>query len=140
MTAIKLVVTEGVAAVLMKDDKPESTAQAEQDMLQVLKAERDAEQAIRNCQNETQRLINDVQIKVQRINAHADQRITNMEMRHAHKLNQLIRDIEKQGVAELGNNTGQHYDQERLQTVIEKLATELCLGINNAADDTGAGE
>ncbi len=140
MTAIKLVATEGVAAALMKDDKPVSTAQAEQDMLQVLKAERDAEQAIRNCQNETQRLINDVQIKVQRINAHADQRITNMEMRHAHKLNQLIRDIEKQGVAELGNNTGQHYDQERLQTVIEKLATELCLGINNAADDTGAGE
>lgn len=124
----------------MKDDKPESTAQAEQDMLQVLQAERDAEQAIRNCQNETQRLINDVQIKVQRINAHADQRITNMEMRHAHKLNQLIRDIEKQGVAELGNNTGQHYDQERLRTVIEKLATELCLGINNAADGTGASE
>ena len=124
----------------MKDDKPESTAQAEQDMLQVLKAERDAEQAIRNCQNETQRLINDVQIKVQRINAHADQRITNMEMRHAHKLNQLISDIEKQGAAELGNNTGQHYDQKRLQTVIEKLATELCLGINNSADDTGAGE
>ena len=124
----------------MKDDKPESTAQAEQDVLQVLKAERDAEQAIRNCQNETQRLINDVQIKVQRINAHADQRITNMEMRHAHKLNQLIRDIEKQGVAELGNNTYQHYDQERLRAVIEKLATELCLGINNSADDAGTEE
>jgi len=124
----------------MKDDKPVSTAQAEQDMLQVLQAERDAEQAIRNCQNETQRLINDVQIRVQRINAHADQRITNMEMRHANKLNQLIRNIEKQGVAELGNNTGQHYDQERLRTVIETLATELCLGINNSADDTGAGE
>ena len=124
----------------MKDDKTVSTAQAEQDMLQVLQAERDAEQAIRNCQNETQRLINDVQIKVQRINVHADQRITNMEMRHAYKLNQLIRNIEKQGVAELGNNTGQHYDQKRLRTVIEKLATELCLGINNSAEDTGAGE
>lgn len=124
----------------MKDDKPVSTAQAEQDMLQVLQAERDAEQTIRNSKNEAQQIINDVQIKVQRINAHADQRITNMEMRHAHKLNQLIRNIERQGAAELGNNTGQHYDQERLQTVIEKLATELCLGINLSADDTGAGE
>ena len=124
----------------MKDDKPVSTAQAEQDMLLVLQAERDAEQTIRNCQNETQRLINDVQIKVQRINAHADQRITNMEMRHAHKLNQLVRNIEKEGLAELDYNTGQHYDQERLQTVIEKLATELCLGINLSADDTAAGE
>ncbi|MDX2486395.1 MAG: hypothetical protein QNL03_02745 [Gammaproteobacteria bacterium] len=130
----------------MKDDKPVSTAQAEQDMLRVLQAERDAEKTIRNCENEAQQIINDVQIKVQRINVHADQRITNMEMRHAHKLNQQIRNIERQGAAEPGYEAGQHYDQERLLAIIEKLAQELCLGSSasvgktTSADETGTGK
>ncbi len=127
----------------MKDDKPVSTVQAEQDMLRVLQAERDAEQTIRNCENEAQQLANDVQIKVQRINVRADERITNMEMRHAHKLNDLIKDIERQGVTEIGYHAGQHYDNERLQAVIEKLAAELCLGsapcVEKATSDNESG-
>ncbi len=128
----------------MKDDKSLSTVQAEQDMLRVLQAERDAEQTIRNCENEAQQLSNDVQIKVQRINVRADERITNMEMRHAHKLNNLITNIEKQGAAELSNDAAQHYAAERLQAVIDILAAELCLGSTVSVgktisdDETGA--
>ena len=124
----------------MKDDKPVSTAQAEKDMLRVLQAEQDAEQTIRNCENEAQQIISDVQIKVQRINVHADQRITNMEMRHAHKLNHLIRNIEKEGAAELGHDAGQRYAKERLQAVIEKLAAELCLGSTASGSAVSVGK
>ncbi len=66
----------------MNDDRPVSPTQAEQDMLQILRAERDAEQAIRSCENEVRQIIDDVQITVQRIESRANQRITNMEMRH----------------------------------------------------------
>jgi len=133
-----------ILAVDMKDDKSVSTTQAEHDMLRVLQAEQDAEQTVRNCENEAKQIINDVQMKVQRINVHADQRITNMEMRHAHKLNHLIRNIEKQGAAEFGYHAGQEYDKKRLQAVIEKLAAELCLGNTDSVgktssdDETGA--
>ena len=112
----------------MKEDKPASTTQAEQDMLRVLQSEQDAQQVIRECETEAQQFINDAQIKVQRINVHTDERITQLEMRHAHKLDQLIRNIEKQGAAELDHDAGKHYDSKRLQAVIDRLAAELCLG------------
>ena len=106
----------------MKNDRSVSPTQAEQDMLQILRAERDAEQAIRSCENEARQIIDDVQISVQRIESRANQRITNMEMRHGHKLNQLIRNIENDGAVELGHDAQQNDDKERLQAVIEKLA------------------
>lgn len=124
----------------MKKDKPLLTTQAERDMLQVLQAERDAENTIRNCEQQSRQLINDVQIRVQRINKHADQRITNMEMRHGHKLNHLIRNIENEAAAKLSYDAGQHYGSERLQAVIEKLAIELCLNNTTPDDKTESGK
>lgn len=124
----------------MKNDKPVSTAQSEKDMLRVLQAEQDAQQTMRNCEVEAQQIISDVQIKVQRINLHADERITNMEMRHASKLNLLITNIEEQGAVVLGDVAGQHYARERLQSVVEKLAAELCLGSADSAGKTMSGD
>ena len=118
----------------MKKDKTLLTTQAERDMLQVLQAERDAENTIHDCELETRQLISDVQIRVQRINKRADQRITNMEMRHSHKLNHLIKNIENEGAAKLSYDAGQHFDREKLQAVIERLAIELCLN-NTTSDD-----
>lgn len=118
----------------MKKDKPLLTTQAEHDMLRVLQAERDAENTIHNCELETRQLIDDVQIEVQRINKRADQRITNIEMRHSHKLDHLIKNIENEGAAKLSYDAGQHFDSEKLQAVIEKLAIELCLN-NTTSDD-----
>ncbi len=124
----------------MKDDRPVSPTQAEQDMLQILRAERDAEQAIRSCENEVRQIIDDVQITVQRIESRANQRITNMEMRHGHKLNQLIRNIENDGAVELGHDAQQNDDKERLQAVIEKLAIELSLANTVSDDESEAGK
>ena len=124
----------------MNDDRPVSPTQAEQDMLQILRAERDAEQAIRSCENEARQIIDDVQITVQRIESRANQRITNMEMRHGHKLNQLIRNIENDGAVELGHDAQQNDDKERLQAVIEKLAIELSLANTVSDDESEAGK
>lgn len=112
----------------MKDDEPVSPAQSEQDMLRILQTERDAEHAIRNCANEAQQIIDDVQARVQRIESRADQRISNMEMRYGHKLNRIIRDIEREGAAEISNDASLHYNEQGMQAVIKKLAIDLCLG------------
>jgi len=124
----------------MKNDRPVSPTQAEHDMLQILRAERDAEQAVRSCENEARQIIDDVQISVQRIESRANHRITNMEMRHGHKLNQLIRNIENDGAVELGHDAQHNYDIERLQAVIEKLAIELCLANTVSDDESEAGK
>ena len=90
----------------MKNKKTDASVPAEQAMQQVLQAERDAECAIRDCENEVQKILHDAQIQAQRILARADQRITNMEMRHGHKLDRLIRDIERDGAEELRHIAG----------------------------------
>lgn len=112
----------------MKNNKPHESPGAEQAIHQVLQAERDAEQAIRDCEQEARLIIHDAQGRAQKINARADERITNMEMRHGHKLDSVIREIEREGANELRLDAGQRYDPDRLKTVIDKLANELCQG------------
>lgn len=118
----------------MKNGKTHSSPQAEQAIQRVLQAERDAELAIQDCELEARQIIHDAQNRAQLINTHVDQRITNMEMRHSHKLDKTIKDIEKEGADELRQDAGKHYDEDELQAVIEQLAIELCT-VNAAASD-----
>lgn len=124
----------------MKDNKPVSPIEAEQAMQQVLQAERDAERAIHDCENEAQQIIHDAQISTQRIHARTNERITNMEMRHGHKLDRLIKGIEKEGAVERRHDVGYKDDKERLQFVVEQLAVELCRGDSTSDGDTEAGK
>lgn len=110
----------------MKDDETELSAATGQAMQQVLRAERDAERAIRVCGKEAGQIVDAAQIKAQSLYSRTDQRITNMEMSHDHKLDRLIKNIEREGATELRHDAGRKYDQEKLQSVIEKLAVELC--------------
>ena len=110
----------------MKNGKLNSSPQAEQAIQQVLQAERDAERAIQDCEHEARQIIHDAQNRAQLINTHVDQRITNMEMRHGHKLDKTIKALEKEGADELRQDAGNHYDSGNLQAIIEKLAIELC--------------
>lgn len=111
----------------MKNGKLDSSPQAEQAIQRVLQAERDAEQAIQDCENEARQIIHDAQNRAQLINTRVDLRITNMEMRHSHKLDKTIKSIEKEGADELSHDAGNHHDADNLQTVIDQLAIELCL-------------
>ena len=119
----------------MKDNPPASSTEAEQAMQQILQAEREAEHAITACENKAQQIIHDAQARGQRINTRANERITNMEMRHEHKLNQLIRDIDKQAALDLSHETGKCNDEEHLRSIVQKLAAELCTGETRSGSD-----
>jgi vacuolar-type H+-ATPase subunit H len=112
----------------MKRDNKKAPARAEQNMLKVLQAERDAAQTIHNCENDARQIIRDAQDKTQIIEARTDQRISDMEMRNAHKLNHRITTINKQGEADLKQDAHQRYDSESMLLILEKLAIELCTG------------
>ena len=100
--------------------------QAEQAIQAVLQAEQDAEREIHDCENEAQLLIQRARADANKILARTDRRITNIEMRHGHKLNQLIRSIEDEGSAELKHEASQHIDRKALQNIVEQLAAEMC--------------
>jgi vacuolar-type H+-ATPase subunit H len=118
----------------MKNNKRNPHPGTEQAIQQVLQAERDAEQAIKDCEQEARQIIYDARNRSQRIYAHTDQRITNMEMRHGHKLDRTIKNIEREGAVELRLDAGQQCDPDSLHKVIENLAVELCQ-LNSAAED-----
>ena len=118
----------------MKNGKLSSSPQAEQAIRQVLQAERDAEHAIQDCEHEARQIIHAAQTRAQYINTRVDQRITNMEMRHGHKLDKTIKAIEKEGADELRQDAGKHHDPDDLQAVIDELAIELCTAAATAGD------
>jgi hypothetical protein len=72
----------------------------------------------------------------QKINLRTDQRISDMEMRHSHKLNMLIREIEKQSAATLDSDSARTYDDNDLRRIIDNMAMELCMGAALADDAT----
>jgi len=111
----------------MNNNIRKQTPQTAQAIQQVLQAERDAERAIQDCEQEARQIVYDARNRAQRINTRTDQRITNMEMRHGHKLDREIKAIERDGAVELRLDAGQQYDEDRLQAAIERLANELCL-------------
>ena len=118
----------------MKNNKRNPHPAGEQAIQQVLQAERDAEQAIKDCEQEARQIIYDARNRSQRIYARTDQRITNMEMRHGHKLDRTIKAVEREGAVELRVDAGQQYDPDGLQAVVENLAFELCQQ-NSAVED-----
>jgi len=117
------------------DNKVSNDAEAA--IRQVLQAERDAENAVRDCEDEAHQIIQHAQLRAKEIESRTDQRITNMEMRHGHKLDQLIRSIEKEGEVRLEQDVEQNVSEKTLQTVIEQLAIELCQADSS---NTGADE
>jgi len=119
----------------MKESKAVSPVQAEQAIQTVLQAEQDAEAAIRDCENEAHLLVQTAQADAQRILTRTDQRITNTEMRHAYKLNQLIRNIENEGSAKLKHDASQHIKQKALQNIVDNLAAEICRAYAGPGED-----
>lgn len=111
----------------MNNNIRNSSPQADDAIQRVLQAERDAERAILDCEQETHLIITDARKRAQGINSRTDQRITNMEMRYGHKLDREIKAIEREGAVELRHDASQQVDADRLQAAIEQLAVELCL-------------
>ena len=119
----------------MNNNKPVLQAESAQAIQKVLQAERDAERAIQDCEIEARQMIREAHDRAQKINAHIDQRITNIEMRHGHKLDQAIKRIEQEGVVELRLDASQQHDTEHLRTVVEAVAVELCQADSASGDE-----
>lgn len=119
----------------MKENKPVSSIEAEEAMQIILQAEREAEQAIHLCEQQARQAVHTAHVRAHGIHKRTDQRITNMEMRHSHKLDRMIREIEKEGAEKLQHGGGRLDDAKRLQTVVTNLAVALCCG-----DSTSNGE
>ena len=124
----------------MKNHGQVPSAEAEQAMHQILQAERDAELAIHDCENAARKAIQDAQAKAQGIHTRANGRITNMEMRHGHKLNQLIKDIDKEAAVALDHAAGYYCDEKKLRAIVNKLAVELCGGHSVPGSDAVTGQ
>jgi len=123
----------------MNNNKPQSLPESAQAIQKVLQAERDAERAILDCEIEARQIIRDAHKTAQRINANADQRITNIEMRHSHKLDKTIKAIEREGAVELRLDASQQFDMGSLQSVAENMASELCQTDSATEDELEAG-
>lgn len=124
----------------MKHKTQVSSTEVEQAIQQVLQAERDAEHAIHDCENGARQTIRDAQVSAQRIHNRANQRITNMEMRHGHKLDQLIKDIDREAAVALNQGARPYCDEKRLCSIAEKLAVELCRNESTSGGDTETGQ
>ena len=61
-----------------------------------------------------------------------------MEMRHGHKLDRLIKDIDREGAVGLRHDSGHYGDKARLRSIVEQLAVELCRGDSTPDGDTEA--
>lgn len=119
----------------MNNNETNSAAESGQAIQKVLQAERDAERAIQDCEIEARQMIREAHDRAQRINASIDQRITNIEMRHGHKLDTAIKRIEQEGVVELRLDASQQYDTEHLRSVVEAVAIELCQADSASGDE-----
>jgi vacuolar-type H+-ATPase subunit H len=121
----------------MKYADSKKSTDSEMAIKQVLQAERDAENAIRDCEDEAHNIIQDAQIRAQKIQSRIDQRITNMEMRHGHKLDQLIKSIEREGSVELELDVSRNYGEKDLQAIIRRMAIELYQNESSASKTDG---
>jgi len=111
----------------MKNNQPGPSIDAEQAMLRVLQAEREAEQAIHDCEIRAQQTIQDARVRSHSIHLRANQRITNTEMRHRQKLDRLIRDLDREGAVAAKHDPGYKTDEEKLLAIVNQLAVELCM-------------
>lgn len=119
----------------MKNNETNSSAESGQAIQKVLQAERDAERAIEDCEIEARQIIREAHDRAQKINANIDQRITNIEMRHGHKLDKAIKRIGREGVVELRLDASQQHDADSLQSVVEAIAIELCQSDSASGDE-----
>ena len=124
----------------MKDNTQVASTEVDQAIQQILQAEQDAEYAIHDCENGARQTVHDAQIGAQRIHTRANQRITNMEMRHGHELNQLIKDIDRETAAALDHDAGHYADGKSLRSIVKQLAVELCRGDSASGGDTETGK
>ncbi len=105
--------------------QPPQPEPADLAMNRVLQAERDAEEAVADCEQEARNILKAAQQRAQHLAARTNARISILQMNQNQKLNRVIRDIEKAGKTTESPDTAALFDAADFSAVIDKLAAEL---------------
>ena len=114
---------------------PPSPEPADLAMNRVLQAERDAEQAVAECEQEARAILKAAQLQAQRIAARTNQRISMLQMRSSQKLNRTIKGIEQAGKRIEQADAGIPFDESLFGSVIDELAVELTTSEREVSTD-----
>ena len=124
----------------MTNDKASAgaTEQAEQAMQRVLQAEREAGQAVADCEAQAAGLLEQAQQRADRIAARTDERITRMQMRAARRIEAEIGRLE-QAERRAREEQARSYriDETGLAECIEETAVCLSGGLPTGGDGHG---
>lgn len=115
--------------------------QAELAMNQVLQAERDAEQAVADCQMEAGKILQAAQVLANRIASRTDERITLLHMRCSQQVASEIRLLDSaERQASQAQEQSYRIDETGLADCIEEIAICLTGGMRVDADTGDAAE
>lgn len=119
----------------MPDKTPGAPAAdtAEQAMNRVLAAERDAAQAIADCEAQSRDLVQAARQQASRIDARADERITLMQMRCAKQIAQALQQLGQTQQAGSAQNSD-HLDDASISACMESVAAALTAAADSAGD------
>ncbi|MCO6413439.1 MAG: hypothetical protein J5I92_11935, partial [Thiogranum sp.] len=96
-------------------------------------AERDAAQAIADCEAQARDLVQAARQQASRIEARADERITLMQMRCAKRLAQALQQLAQTQQAGSAQDPG-HLDDASLNACMESVAAALTAAADSAGD------
>ena len=111
--------------MVSKDSSAASSDTVEHAMNRVLQAERGAEQAIADCENEARQILQAAQQRVKRIADRTDERITLIQLRVAQKIKAHIDALERVDRSAQHEPSVYDLDKAGLAMVVQEVAAEL---------------
>jgi len=108
-----------------RNSNPDASRSVEQAMNQVLRAERDARQAIADCEREAHERVHTAQQRAQRIASRTDERITAIHQHCKQQVHREIRALEHRYRNVQHIELSSHSDETALTTSINDLAVTL---------------
>lgn len=118
------------------NSKIDPTGDVAQAMNQALQAERDADQAIAECQQQGHQTVHEARQRVRHITDRTNTRITLLDMRCKHQFNHKLSELELAFRKQQRALSDQRLDEQQLTEVIERLA-EFLTGAGEAATTEG---
>jgi vacuolar-type H+-ATPase subunit H len=110
---------------MASNDSNAASDTVEQAMNRVLRAEREAEKAIADCEYEARNILQAAQQRVKRIADRTDSRITRIQLRLAHKLKSQTKAMESADKATQREPSAYTLDDTALEAVVQDVAAEL---------------
>ena len=112
----------------------EQSAAASAAMNRVLEAEREAEQAVAECERQAQMLLQAGYARAQRISARVDERISMLRMRNIDRVSRQIEVMERAERTAQQESSPEYPQAARLDSIVAELVAELSGDTSPASD------